>query len=125
MTIQAAIDRIDEMKPNMFTDEQKMAWLSEVDAYVFKEILLTHEGMPEGVTFEGYDQDTPMDTVLMVPEPYHDIYEHYLAAQMDNKNRDSNEYAKNMVQFNNAWQTYADYYGRKHMPIARVVQFRF
>lgn len=125
MTIQAAIDRIDEMKPNMFTDEQKIAWLSEVDAYVFKEILLTHEGMPAGVTFQGYDQDTELDTVLLVPEPYHGIYEHYLSAQMDSKNREMGEYAKSMAQFNSAWQTYADYYGRKHVPLQRVQQFRF
>lgn len=125
MTIQAAIDRIDEMKPNVFTDEQKIAWLSEVDAYVFKEILLTHEGMPQGLTFVGYDQDTELDTVLLAPEPYHGIYEHYLAAQMDNKNREMGEYAKSMAAFNAAWQTYADYYNRTHKPIARVTQFRY
>lgn len=125
MTIQAAIDRIDEMVPNMFSDQQKVAWLSEVDGYVFREIFLTHEGMPPGIVFEGYDQDTEMSTALMVHEPYHGIYEHYLAAKMAEKNREMGEYAKEMTAFNSAWQTFADYYGRKHMPIQLVHEFRF
>lgn len=125
MTIQAAIDRIDEMKPNMFSDQQKVAWLSEVDGYVWREIIKTHEGIPAGIDFVGYDLDTEMDTVLLVPEPYHGIYEHYLAAQMADKNRETGEYAKEMAAFNSAWQTYADYYNRMHAPVALVQQFRF
>lgn len=125
MTIQAAIDRIDEMKQNMFSDQQKVAWLSEVDGYVWREIIKTHEGIPAGIDYVGYDLDTEMDTVLLVPEPYHGIYEHYLAAQMADKNRETGEYAKEMAAFNSAWQTYADYYNRLHAPVALVRQFRF
>lgn len=125
MTIQAAIDRIDEMKPNVFTDEQKIAWLSEVDNYVIRELYKTHEGWPEGIDFVGYDQDTEMDTILLIPEPYHRIYEHYLAMQMDDKNRDTAEYAKNMNAFNADWQVYADYFNRTYKPIPLVRQFRF
>lgn len=125
MTIQTAINRIDEMKPNVFSDAQKIAWLSEVDGYVWKEIILTHEGVKPGSTFSGYDQDTEMDTELLVPMPHHGIYEHYLAAQMADKNREMGEYAKEMAAFNAVWQTYADYYGRLHMPINRVKQLSF
>lgn len=124
MTIQAAIDRIDDMKPNMFTVPQKIAWLSEVDSYIWREIIKTHEGVPAGVVFAGYDQETPMDTELLVPEPYTDVYDAYLSAQMDLKNAESGKYAQNMVRFNNAWQTYGDYYNRHHMPIQMVRQFR-
>ena len=125
MTIQAAIDNIDEKKANMFTQEQKIQWLSEVDMYVWRELIKTHEGMPVGIDFVGYDQDTPMDTHLLVPEPYTNVYENWLAAQMDLKNQESGKYTQSMVQFNNAYQTYADYYNRHHMPLQVVRQFRF
>lgn len=125
MTIQAAIDRIDTMKPNMFDDKQKIAWLSEVDGYVWRELIKTHEGQPEGYEYVGYDLDTPMDKVLLIPEPYTGVYDSYLSAQMDLKNMESGKYAQNMVRFNNEWQTYADYYNRKHQPITLVRQFRF
>lgn len=125
MTIQAAIDRIDTMKPNMFDDKQKIAWLSEVDGYVWRELIKTHEGQPEGFVFVGYDQDTEMDTELLIPEPYTGVYDSYLSAQMDQKNMESGKYAQNMVRFNNEWQTYADYYNRNHTPKTLVHQFRF
>lgn len=124
MTIQAAIERIDVMKPNMFSDTQKIAWLSEVDSFVWREIIKTHEGVPAGVDFVGYDQDTEMDTELLVPEPYTDIYDAYLSAQMDLKNAESGKYTQNMVRFNNAWQTYGDFYNRHHQPVQLVRQFR-
>jgi hypothetical protein len=125
MTIQEAIDRIDETKPNMFSDQQKVAWLSEVDSYIFRELIKTHEGSPAGIDFVGYDLDTKMDTKLLAEEPYHDIYETYLAMRMDYKNRETGEYAKSRNAFNGAWQTYADYYNRTHKPIALVTQFRY
>ena len=125
MTIQAAIDRIDAMKPNMFSDVQKIKWLSEVDSYVWRELYKTHEGIPAGVDFVGYDQDTELDTQLLVPEPYTDVYDAYLSAQMDLKNAENGKYTQNMVRFNNAWQTYADYFNRTHMPVQIVRQFRF
>lgn len=125
MTIQEAINRIDELKPGMFTDEQKIAWLSEVDGFVWNDIILTHAGKEPTLTYHGYDQTTERDTQLLVPAPYDKVYEHYLAARMADKNREMGEYAKEEAAYNAAWQTYTDYYGRIHMPISRVRCLRF
>ena len=125
MTIQAAIDMIDSLKVNMFPSHQKIAWLSDLDGMVWGEIITTHEGIPEGLAYESYDQNTSPDTVLLAPEPYTDIYKHYMAMQMDVANRDTNEYAKDKMLFNAAWQTLCDYWNRKHKPISRVKQLRF
>lgn len=122
MTIQAAIDLIDSLKPNMFEDQQKIAWLSELDGMIWREVIKTHEGYPVGIDFTGYDQDTEMDTVLLAPPPYSDVYKHWLASRMDIANRDNNEYAKDMVLFNSAWQTFCDYWNRNYMPLSPVRQ---
>lgn len=124
MTIQAAIDMIDTLKPNMIPHHQKVAWLSDLDGLIWREVVLTHEGAPD-LKFEGYDQDAEPDTTLLAPEPYTDIYKHYLASKMDIANRETSEYAKDMVLFNNAWQTLCDYWNRTHMPRQRVKQLRF
>lgn len=123
MTIQAAIDLIDSLKPNMFSDQQKVAWLSDLDGMIWREIIQTHEGAPE-TTFTGYDQDTQPDTALLAPAPYSDVYKHYLASRMDIANRDNNEYAKDMALFTTAWQTLCDYWNRTYMPISKVRQLR-
>ena len=125
MTIQAAIDMVDTLKPNMFPHHQKVAWLSDLDGLIWREIILTHEGVKPGPIFDGYDQDTNPGTVLLAPEPYIDVYKHYMAAQMDVSNRETGEYSKDMVLFNNAWQTLCDYWNRKHTPLTRVKELRF
>lgn len=124
MTIQEAIDRIDMLKPNKFPDRQKVAWLSDLDGMVAKEVLKTHEGTPDDYVFPGYDQETPYDTELLVQPPYVDIYQHYMATQMDIANAESGKYAQDMMLFNNAWTTFGDYWTRTHMPKQRVCQLR-
>lgn len=124
MTIQTAIDMIDTLKPSMVPHHQKVAWLSDLDGLIWREVILTHEGAPN-IEFVGYDQDTNPDTTLLAPEPYTDIYKHYMASKMDIANRETGEYAKDMVLFNNAWQTLCDYWNRTYMPRQRVKQLRF
>lgn len=124
MTIQTALDRIDLLKPNTFPVEQKVAWLSELDGMVWREILLVHEGVEPGSHFKPYDCCSDLDKDLLVQEPYSDIYQHYLATQMDIANAESGKYAQDKVLFNNAWVTFGDYWTRTHMPIQRVKQFR-
>lgn len=125
MTIQAAIDMINGLKPNMFPPDQKIAWLNDIDGLVWREIFLTHEGVEAGREFPGYNQDSDQGTALLVPEPYTDIYKHYLALQMDIANRETGEYAKDQVLFNNAWQTLCDYWNRKYRPLSPVRELRF
>lgn len=125
MTIQEAIDTIDKRKPNMTPPEQKVAWLSDLDGLIWREIFMNSEGIPDGVTYEGYDEETPRDTELLAPAPYTDIYRHYMALQIDIDTRETNEYAKDQILYNSAWQTLCDYWNRKHMPKSKVTEIRF
>lgn len=124
MTIQEAIDKIDRLKPNKFSQAQKIAWLSDLDKMVWREVLLAHEGVPVGATFDGYNEDTPPDTELLVPSPYSDIYQHYFATQMDMANMENTKYSQDSILFANAWTTFGDYWTRTHMPITRVREYR-
>lgn len=119
MTVQEAIDRIDLLKPNMYPPERKVAWLSEVDKMAWYEIYLTHVGLPPESTFDGYDQDTDPQTRLLIPEPYTDVYQHYMAMMMDLANAESEKYMQDKTLFNAAYQTFGDFWRRTHMPIIR------
>lgn len=124
MTIQAVIDKIDQDKPNMIKLHEKIAWLSELDGKVFQEVYIAHEGMPAGIQFHGYNQDTNPATHLLIPDAYSEVYKYYMAAEIDNIQRETNEYAKSKIRFNNAWQTFVDYWTRTHMPKQAMCQFR-
>lgn len=122
MTLIEAINRINVLKPNTYSQEEKVSWLSTIDGIIKKEIIDTHEGADE-VVFNGYNELTSLSTVLLVPEPYDDIYLRWLEAQIDYAN---GEYARynNVVQaYNDAYSAYFRHYNKTHMPLGKKFMF--
>lgn len=122
MTLIEAINRINILKPNTYSQEEKVKWLSNLDGIIKKEIIDTHEGA-EGVVFNGYDEFTDLSTVLLVPAPYDDVYLRWLEAQIDYAN---GEYARfnNVVQaYNDAYSAYFRDYNKTHMPLGKKFKF--
>lgn len=115
MTILEAINRVDSTKPNSYTQVEKVDWLSTLDGVVKSNIIDTHED-DENVVFEGYNADTLLDTELLVPAPYDDIYIRWLEARIDYANGEINKYNNSLTAYNDAYDLYANYYNRKHMP---------
>lgn len=122
MTIIEAINRIDSLKPNNYTPEEKIAWLSTLDGIIKTEIIDTHEGS-EAITFNGYDTDTPIDTELLVPAPYDDIYIKWLETQIDYTNGDTAKYNNSMIMYNTAYSVFQRHYNRTHMPKGKSIKF--
>ena len=115
MTIIETINRIDILKPNTYSPETKTYWLSNLDGIVFENIIKTHEGA-EVKEFNGYTAETPLDTILLIPAPYDDIYLKWLEAQIDYANGEYDKYNNIIVAYNNAYSEFERYYNRTHMP---------
>lgn len=122
MTIMEALYRIDEVKPNSYSQAEKIKWLSSLDGTIKSEIIDTHEG-GEDVVFNGYNENTPLDTPLLVPAPYDDIYLRWLEMQIDYANGEYGKYNNSMMVYNTAYTSYANYYNRTHMPIGKKFKF--
>lgn len=122
MTILEAINRVDSTKPNSYTQVEKVDWLSTLDGVIKSEIIDTHEG-GESVIFDGYDVDTSLDTMLLIPAPYDDIYIRWLEARIDYANGEYNKYNNSLTAYNDAYALYANYYNRKHMPKGSKFKF--
>lgn len=115
MTIAQAIERVDGLIYNTYSQENKVQWLSLVDTTVKEQLIDTHEKPPD-TPFEGYDSGTPLDTVLLVPEPYSDIYVRWLEAQIHYYNGEYGKYNQALSMYNSALQAYVNHYNRTHMP---------
>ena len=115
MTIIEAINRIDKLKPNTYTQETKVYWLSNLDGIVFEKIIKTHESA-EISEFEGYTAETPMDTKLIISAPHDDIYIKWLESQIDYANGEYDKYNNSIVSYNDAYAEYERHYNRTHMP---------
>lgn len=122
MTIIEAIALVDNLKPNTYTQDDKIRWLSKLDGVVKAEIIDTHEGGSE-VAFDGYDENTPLDTVLLVPAPYDDIYRFWLEAQIDYTNADFDKYNNSSTRYNAEYSAFERYYNRTHKPLTTRLKF--
>lgn len=118
MTLMGAINHIDAIKPNAYTQIEKIKWLSTVDGLVKVQIIDTHEG-GDKVNFDGYDADTNLATEMLVPAPFDEIYIKWLEAQIDYATGEFGKYNNSMTMFNSAFNNYVKYYNRTHMPIAK------
>lgn len=121
MTLSKAISRIDELKPNTYAHEQKIEWLSELDARIKAEIIDTHEG-GENVPFDGYDENDT-ETELLVPSPFTEVYIYWLEAKIDYANSEIGRYNNSIANFNTSFNSYANYYNRHNMPLTQKLRF--
>lgn len=122
MTISQAIESIDGLIHNTYSQENKVQWLSLVDTSVKEQLIDTHED-PPAVAFKEYDSCTPLDTVLLVPEPYSDLYVRWLEAQIHYYNGEYGKYNQALSMHNAAFEAYVKHYNRTHMPKGH--QFRY
>ena len=105
MTIQEAIEALDELKPNAYSLERKVSWLSTLDGQVYREVLCFFGIAPD--SFSEYDPERDADRELLIPEPYgREIYTAYLEAAVDRENGEIAKYNQSMSQFNGAYLRY-------------------
>lgn len=118
MRVNEAIEILDKLRPNQYKIPQKLRWLSDLDGKIFEDVYLTHEDN-EFEGFEKYTQDD-MSKELLIPEPYTEIYEHYLSAQIYYNNNEMARYSNAMIMFNNALAEFEAWYNRTHKPIPNI-----
>ena len=122
MTLIEAINRADALFPNSYKEAEKVYWLSTLDGIIKTEIIDTHEGY-EGVEFSGYNENTPLNTKLLVPAPYDEIYIRYLEMQINYTNGEFGRYNNSVLMYEEAFNAFKQYYNRTHMPLGRKFKF--
>lgn len=123
MTIIEAINQIDNLKRNTFSQKQKIAWLSRLESMVKRLVIDAHEG-GEDVPFTGFTDDTDLQTVLMMPEPFAEAYIYWLEAQIHYANEDIDMYNSAIMMFNTSFEGFMAYYKQNHRPKG-AGRFRF
>jgi hypothetical protein len=124
MTLIETINKVDTIKPNGYSEQEKIGWLSNLDGIVKKEIIDTHEG-GENIAFTGYDANTSLSTELLIPYPYDDIYIRYLEMQIDYANGEYAKYNNSKLMYNTAYSAYERFYNREHKPLSKGTRFIF
>lgn len=111
MKLSDVIARVDDIKPNAFTDATKTAWINECEGLVQTEVMLI---AAEDVI--QYDYDADAQTELLVKPPHDKIYWAYLSALIDFANGEYNKYQNTMQLFNNYFGEYMRWYALRYRP---------
>lgn len=122
MKIIEAINRYDKLKPNGYTREEKIRWLSDLDERVKAEVIDTHEGFAE-VSFSGYNGKTDLDTELLIPAPYDEVYISWLESRIDYMNAEIARYNNSIANVNAIYADFVNYYNRTHRPLTAKFKF--
>lgn len=122
MKLIEAINRIDALKHNTYTQSDKVRWLSTLDSMVKTHVIDTHEGAEE-VTFTGYNDETPIDTELLIPAPYDEAYLCWLESKIDYHNGEYGKYNNAVEAFNTFYEGYKVQYNRTHMPKTKKFKY--
>ena len=103
MTVKEAMKRADALRMNTVSDEQKAAWVSDLD----------------GQLAEMFGIEPPVnnwpeeDRVLLMPSPHEEIYQLYLICKIDYYNQEMKLYVD---QYNAALAEAQAWYRRHHRP---------
>ena len=125
MKIIEVINRIDTIKPNTYTEREKIYWLSVLDGHIKNDIIDTHEG-GENISFEGYNENTDVYTTeLLAPAPYDEMYLYWLECKIDYYNGEMVRYNNSITMFNTIYEGFAQFYNREHKPSGGKRRFLF
>ena len=111
MTIREAIDRVDNLLFNTYTDAEKINWLSRLDEQVA--LLVQDAGSADR---PWYTADADKDTRLLVPSPFDEMYIYWLMAQMSYANGEIDKYNNAIALYNTEYAAYEKWYHRNHRP---------
>lgn len=106
MTVKEAIKRADALRLNTVSEEQKAAWVSDLDGQ-----------LAEMFGIEPPANNWPEeDRTLLMPSPHEEIYQLYLICKIDYYNQEMSLYANDMAIYNAALNEAAAWYRRTHRP---------
>ena len=108
-TMNEVIERVDAVKPNVYPEESKHQWMAKLDGVVSLEV---HE-MEDPVL---YDLPADGDKELLIPYPFDDVYDLYVAAMIDFHNKEYNHYNNSVLMFTERMEQFKAWYIRNNNP---------
>ncbi|WP_297232229.1 hypothetical protein [uncultured Flavonifractor sp.] len=113
MRVMDAIAQADELKPNGFSPEIKLAWLNALEGRLAADVFLMS---PAGLSELRYAFPGDEYTAMLVKPPHDDLYVHWLEAKIDYANGEYNKYQNSMQVFNECYGNFVRWFARTYEP---------
>lgn len=113
MKLRELLAHVDTIRPNAYTDKEKIDMVNTIEGRIYEGIYKTKEGFD--LTFVPFEEGGE-ERELSVQIPFTDIYVYYLASQIDFYNGDVDRYNDSIVLFHNAWDEFAAWHIANNKP---------
>ena len=133
MTPNKVIEVVDRLKPNAYSEEDKLRWISELEGMVVRLVFQWDETylaeveakykskeIKEDEYKEILNKTKPfvypedMDKELLIPAPFDDVYNLFLCAKIDYYNREYTNYNNSAMMFEARYTEYKKDYIRNN-----------
>lgn len=121
MTIQQAIDWVDEKKHNVFSREDKLFWMERLEQTA-KEFVDQYEGS-EGWLPADFDPDADYRQNLMIPPPFDAVYLRWMECQMDYASQEYRKYNNSKAMFEAEWRAFTGSFNRTHRYLGKPMKY--
>ncbi len=115
MTIETLIAKVQEEKPNSFTDQKLVTFVNEIEAETAEQL---------GVDAPLYTTDM-MQKDLLVPAPYDRLYVSYVKSQIDYANEEYDSYQNNAAQHVQDFMDFSNWVVRTNQKVCNRFPVRF
>lgn len=112
-TIHEIIERVDENKPNAFSQKTKMSWIAELDGKIAADVFLMNIVEVRQLQYRHPDD---LESEPLVTFPHDSIYELWLGARIDYENGEYNKYQNSMEQFNAHYGNFVRWFASTYEP---------
>ena len=114
MRISELINKVQEEKPNTFSDAKIISFITEIEAEVAEQL---QEELPEYTT-------TDTNKILLAPTPYDRLYVSYVKAMVDYANEEYASYQLNAEQHTQDFRDFVDWVIRTGQAVEHAVPRR-
>ena len=134
MTVAALIQQYNQERPNTVDDSEKILWLKKCEQMLISEVVKSHEYnisdgnklelkvsgstlyIQEAGSLENHISAFNLDTELIAPSPYDELYLHFLDKTISYNNNDTKRYNAASSMYNNALLCFKQYFNRTYKP---------
>jgi len=109
--IKEVMEFTDRVKPNAYTEEQKLQWLNDCEGMVQTQVFLFAP-----VEIVRYALPADKNTELLVEKPHDKLYLSYLYAMIDFANGEYNKYQNSMQMFNTEFSEFMRWFAGAYRP---------
>lgn len=117
--VREVFERVDEARPNAFSETLKMMWLNSLEGRLAADVFLMSIQDIRQLTLR-YPDD--MDTELLVTPPHDDIYDLWLYAKIDFENGEYTKYQNDMMMFNEHHDNFVCWFANTYDPAQGYVR---